>query len=136
MLARRRVRLLAFSLLFIAGYGLCRAQSPPVSSSAYDLQPILVGTGVVGQAHCQIVQFDPKDASKTKDIIVAAMVGRQGLPMSVHVVHGAGMGFDEKAIMAVRQLRFHAAEKDGAPVASSAPVYIRVTFEHLPAPPQ
>jgi TonB family protein len=125
---------MSLTLGLMAGCAVARAQAPVANSPAYDAPPALIESGTAAPVHCEIVQFDPKDAGHAQSIIVAAIVGRQGLPMNAHVARGAGMGFDEKAIMAVRQLRFRPAEKDGAAVA--VPVYVRVTFDNMPAPAQ
>ena len=39
------------------------------------------------------------------------------MPQNVHVLHGVGMGLDEKAVEAVKQYRFKPAKENGKPVA-------------------
>jgi Gram-negative bacterial TonB protein C-terminal len=77
-----------------------------------------------------LARLDPKDDSRGQGIIVATEVGRQGIAMRMHVLYSDGVGFDEKAVMAVHQLRFKPAVKDGAVVSTPMPLYIRVTVDH------
>lgn len=45
------------------------------------------------------------------------VVGVDGIPRDVKVVHPLGMGMDERAVIAVQRWRFDPARKDGRPVA-------------------
>jgi periplasmic protein TonB len=56
------------------------------------------------------------------DVIVSLIVDANGMPQNVHVLHGVGMGLDEKAVEAVKQYRFKPARENGKPVA----VYMNV----------
>lgn len=56
------------------------------------------------------------------DVIVSLIVDANGMPQNVHVLHGVGMGLDEKAVEAVKEYRFKPALEDGKPVA----VYMNV----------
>jgi TonB family protein len=49
--------------------------------------------------------------------VLELVVDSEGLPRDIKVTHPLGLGLDEKAVAAVRQWRFNAALKDGAPVA-------------------
>jgi protein TonB len=53
-------------------------------------------------------------------------VDEKGNPSHVRVVHGIGMGLDEKAIEAVRQYKFTPATVNGKPV--KVDMYIEVRF--------
>ena len=130
MLKSHRFQHFVLLLIFAVACGVGYAQAG--AGSTYDVQPTLIGNGIVGTAHCEVVQLAENDASHAKDIVAAASVGRQGLPMNVHLVHGIGTGLDEKAVMIVRQLRFKPAVKDGGVIATPVPVYIRVTFNDTP----
>jgi TonB family protein len=51
-------------------------------------------------------------------VLVSALVGEDGLPSDVHVTRALGMGFDERAIEAVKRYRFRPAMKSGRPIAA------------------
>jgi protein TonB len=75
-----------------------------------------------------ITQVEPEfseEARRAKypgDVIVSLIVDATGMPQNVHVLHGVGMGLDEKAVEAVKQYRFKPARENGKPVA----VYMNV----------
>jgi len=75
-----------------------------------------------------ISQVEPEfseEARRAKypgDVIVSLIVDANGMPQNVHVLHGVGMGLDEKAVEAVKQYRFKPARENGKPVA----VYMNV----------
>jgi protein TonB len=50
-------------------------------------------------------------------VLVNLIIDPNGRPQNVHVLHGVGMGLDEKAVEAVRQYKFTPAKKNGKPVA-------------------
>jgi protein TonB len=56
------------------------------------------------------------------EVIVSLVVDTNGMPRNVHILHGVGMGLDEKAVEAVKQYRFKPALENGKPVA----VYMNV----------
>jgi len=60
-------------------------------------------------------------------VVVAVIVEKHGHPMNVHVVHGCGMGLDEKAVESVMHIQFKPALKDGAPMAVN--ISVKVTFD-------
>jgi TonB family protein len=57
-----------------------------------------------------------KDSKFEGQVLVQLIVNANGQPENVHVVHGVGMGLDEKAVEAVRQYRFRPAMENGNPV--------------------
>jgi TonB family protein len=69
-----------------------------------------------------IYKVDPEfsaEAKKAKfngSVLVNLIVDTNGIPQSVHVLRGVGMGLDEKAVEAIRQYRFKPAFEDGKPV--------------------
>lgn len=75
-----------------------------------------------------IFQVEPQyseEARKAKIsgvVVLDLVVDPSGLARNVRVMHGAGMGLDEKAIEAVRQWRFKPGTRGGQPV----PVHARV----------
>ncbi len=81
-----------------------------------------------------ILYTDAKDyrTSILGSVVVAAYIDPRGHAMNVHVTHGIGEGFDEKAIVLVHQDKFTPAMKNGTPTAVS--VYIRVTFPEATQP--
>ena len=50
------------------------------------------------------------------DVLLEVVVRRDGTVGEAHVLHGLGYGLDERAITAVRQWRFAAAQRKGVPV--------------------
>jgi periplasmic protein TonB len=80
-----------------------------------------VGNGV--SAPKLIYQVDPEfseEARKAKYqgvVILQAIIDQAGRPTNLRVVHGLGMGLDEKAKEAVAKWKFEPAQKDGHPVA-------------------
>jgi TonB family protein len=61
-------------------------------------------------------------------VVLAVVVGAEGLPHDIRVTRAIGKGLDEEAIDAVRQWRFKPATKDGKPV--TVVISVEVTF-HL-----
>jgi TonB family protein len=57
-------------------------------------------------------------------VLVGLVVGADGLPKNLRILHALGMGLDEKAIEAVKQWRFEPGMKDGKPVATQAQVQL------------
>jgi protein TonB len=90
-----------------------------------------IGGGV--SAPVVIYQVDPEfseEARKAKFmgvVTVNLIVDEKGNPQSVHVVHGAGMGLDQKAVEAVKQYKFKPAMEGGKPVAVD--LNIEVNFQ-------
>jgi protein TonB len=85
-----------------------------------------VGGGVIGPV--KTYGLDPEfseEARKTKSmgtVTVSLIVDQKGMPQSVHILRGVGMGLDEKAVEAVKTYRFKPATENGKPVA----VYLNV----------
>jgi protein TonB len=90
-----------------------------------------VGGGVsepVLMNHIQPEFSEEARRTKTPGVVtVDIIVDAHGMPQNVHVVHGAGMGLDEKAVEAVKLYRFKPAMENGKPVAVE--MYVVVTFE-------
>jgi protein TonB len=92
---------------------------------------VRIGGGV--SAPVVIYQVDPEfseEARKAKFmgvVTVNLIVDEKGNPQSVHVVHGAGMGLDQKAVEAVKQYKFKPAMEGGKPVAVD--LNIEVNFQ-------
>ena len=63
-----------------------------------------------------IHSVEPESSEKAGEVLVNLWVDVHGNPSHVHVIHGAGMGLDEKAIEAVHQYKFKPAMKNGKPV--------------------
>lgn len=84
-----------------------------------------------------VLLFEPEaefseEARKAKfsgNVEVYLWVDEKGHPSHIRVIHGAGLGLDEKAIEAVRQYRFKPAMKDGKPV--PVDLYVDVNFQIL-----
>ena len=71
-----------------------------------------------------------EQASKKRiagNVEVSLVVDKDGIPQDVIVVHGLGMGLDEKAVEAVKQYRFKPATLYGLPVATK--IYADVNFQ-------
>jgi TonB family protein len=65
---------------------------------------------------------------------VNLIVDANGLPQNVHIVRGAGMGLDEKAVEAVKQYKFRPAMLSGKPVPVTLNVIVNFqVFDHQPA---
>jgi TonB family protein len=77
-----------------------------------------------------LLQVEPQysdEARKAKIsgiVILDLVVDREGHARSIHVLHGAGLGLDEKAMEAVQQWRFKPGTKAGVPVAVHARVEV------------
>jgi protein TonB len=82
-----------------------------------------------------IYSVDPEfseEARKAKvsgDVAVYLWVDEHGNPTHVRVMHGIGMGLDEKAVEAVKQYRFKPAMENGRPV--KVEMYVVVNFQIL-----
>jgi periplasmic protein TonB len=77
-----------------------------------------------GGVSAPILKFSPEpefseEARRAKtagNVLVNLIVDINGRPQNVHVLHGVGMGLDEKAVQAVKQYRFLPAMENGKPV--------------------
>ncbi len=71
-------------------------------------------------AHCPLPSY-PKAGRRDKitnvSVKVTAIIDAGGRPVSLHVIRGAGHGFDEQTTDAIQKWRFVPARKDGNPVA-------------------
>jgi TonB family protein len=59
-------------------------------------------------------------------VFLTVMIGEDGIPKDIHILHGLGTEPDAKAIEAVRQWRFKPSLVNGAP--ASAPTTVEVDF--------
>ncbi len=77
-----------------------------------------------------VYEVDPEfseEARKAKYqgvVVLAIEIGVDGKPDNVRVIHGLGLGLDERAIAAVLQWRFRPGMQDGKPVATAATVQV------------
>jgi TonB family protein len=62
------------------------------------------------------------------DVLLEVVVRRDGSVGDAHVLHGLGYGLDERAISAVRQWRFAAAQRKGVPVDVLVEVAVEFTL--------
>lgn len=60
-------------------------------------------------------------------IVVNLTVDTDGNPTNVYILHGVGMGMDQKAMEAIKQYKFAPFRKDGQPVAE--PTSIQLKFD-------
>lgn len=58
-------------------------------------------------------------------VLVAFIVDTNGNPRNVHVLHGVGMGMDEKAVKAISQYKFAPFLKNGQPVAQQTTLHLK-----------
>jgi protein TonB len=72
---------------------------------------------------------EARQSKLTGKVVVYLQVSREGRPMHVRILHGLGMGLDEKALEAVRQYKFKPAMKDGHPV--TVEMNVDVNFQIL-----
>jgi hypothetical protein len=119
---KRLMQFHAAPFMTFAFAGLSVAQMPKPNPEAYDTPPVLVQQDATSSAHQEIVQSatsaDQRDGSSTP-VLLILNVAVNGLPSHVRVVHGVGMGLDEKAVLLTRQDRFKPATKDGTPVVAT-----------------
>jgi TonB family protein len=72
---------------------------------------------------------DAKLARYTGTVLLAIEIGTDGLPRNIRVVHGLGLGLDQKAVEAVGQWKFSPGTQNGQPVIVSA--HVEVNFRLL-----
>lgn len=70
---------------------------------------------------------EARKAKVSGEVMVYLWVDEHGNPTHVRVVHGMGMGLDERAADAVTQYRFKPAMENGKPV--TVEMYVNVTFQ-------
>ena len=63
-------------------------------------------------------------------VLLHIWIDTAGVPGEFVLEHGCGYGFDEKAVEAVKQWRFHPALRNGDPIA--APATVEVNFKLIP----
>ena len=105
------------------GTGMFRFDPPPgseeVSAAAASPSPPAI-----------LTKHEPKytrEAIKAKlegTIVISLVVGADGIPRDVKVLHGLGLGLDEEAAKAVATWRFKPATKNGEPVGVQAQVEV------------
>lgn len=69
---------------------------------------------------------EARNAKFSGNVQVYLWVDEKGNPSHVRVVHGVGMGLDEKAVLAVQQYKFKPAMQNGKPV--KVDLYVDVDF--------
>ncbi len=78
------------------------------------------GSGITPPRVLREVKADYTEAARrrglTGDVVLEVVVQRDGSVGDVRLLHGLGMGLDERAVAAVRQWRFAPAERQGTPV--------------------
>jgi TonB family protein len=67
---------------------------------------------------------EARDADYQGTVVLKLIITKEGVPDRIEVVQGLELGLTEKAIEALEQWRFQAAEKDGKPVNVRATVEI------------
>lgn len=72
---------------------------------------------------------EARQARVSGKVMVYLQVNPEGRPLHVKVIHGLGMGLDEKAVAAVREYRFRPATRDGHPV--TVEMNVEVNFQIL-----
>ncbi len=75
-----------------------------------------VGGDVSAPVLIHSVAPESPDGDVAGTVQVNLWVDKNGNPTHVRVIHGLGMGLDEKALEAVRQYKFKPGMKDGKPV--------------------
>jgi TonB family protein len=63
---------------------------------------------------------EAKRAKYQGTVLLFVVIGEDGVPSNIRVLHSLGLGLDESAIECVRQWRFTPATRDGKPVAMEA----------------
>jgi TonB family protein len=78
------------------------------------------GSGITPPRVVQEVKADYTEEARrrgvTGEVVMEIVVRRDGSVGNVHLLHGLGLGLDERAIAAVRQWQFTPAERRGVPV--------------------
>jgi TonB family protein len=99
--------------------------------------PIVTGKspGVTGPKIARKVEPDYPDlarhaALECSGAIIGTLIDTEGVPGQFHLLEGCGYGFDEKAVEAVRQWRFHPAIRNGEAVPVT--VTVQVKFKLIP----
>lgn len=64
------------------------------------------------------------DAKLEGEVMLSAIVGADGIPRDVKVLHGLGLGLDEEAVKAIETWRFKPATKNGEPIAVQAQIQV------------
>ena len=115
-----------------AGAGTPNAPTPTPESYNPNASGIYkVGGDVRPPTVVSMVNPEFTEAARKKGISgnvqVALIVDEKGVPKDIRVVHGLGLGLDEKAVEAVRGYRFKPATKDGVPV--PVKIFVNVNFQ-------
>jgi TonB family protein len=78
------------------------------------------GSGITPPTVVHEVKADYTEEARrrglTGEVVMEIVVRRDGSVGNVHLLHGLGLGLDERAIAAVRQWQFTPAERKGVPV--------------------
>jgi TonB family protein len=114
------------ALLALAAWAIISPAQPP---APYDTPPALPQQDPTQSPHLEILPWktDIQPSCDPPAVVVAVIVEKHGRPMNVHVVHGCGMGLDEKAVESVMHTQFKPALKDGVPMAVN--ISVKVIFD-------
>jgi TonB family protein len=129
---------LTITVRSISGEAVSEGQTLKVNlSPATRTSPFRVGGGVT--APSLIYKVEPQyteEANQAKlqgTVLLYVQVSQEGKAINMKVLHGLGLGLDEKAMEAVAKWRFQPGMKDGQPVTVEA--QIEVNFRLLDKPP-
>jgi TonB family protein len=140
----RRAGLLPILLLLAAGTALAQQElAPTTDQGPLAIKPVAptpdkdgvyqFSDGIVPPALTDAVPAAyPTDAAETERphmVLLAVVIGIDGIPSKVHAVNSSGDAYEQAAIAAVLQSKFQPGTLNGKPV--PVRVYVRVPFFHL-----
>jgi TonB family protein len=119
----------AASLCVVLALAIWTIASPSQTPAPYDTPPALPQQDPTQSPHLEILQWKAniQPSCDLPAVVVGVIVEKHGRPMNVHVVHGCGMGLDEKAVESVMHTQFKPALKDGVPTAVN--INVKVIFD-------
>jgi TonB family protein len=106
----------------------------PYSDGTYPMAPGIVSPKILRAVDAAYPVEVPGEGAKST-CVISLVVGADGVPANVHVVHSAGEAFDAAATAAVKESKFEPGSLDGQPIPVRTHIRVHFSADHSAATP-